>query len=490
MFQGDKKFGQSILHAPEEALKRVLLPWIPKRVETYHLTLMTVPWCALILLFSYFARFNINWLWGVSAMIVAQYVTDLLDGAIGRQRDTGLVKWGFYMDHFLDFVFLCSLLIGYAILLPQIHRTALFFVMALFSGFMVNSFLAFAATNRFQIAYMGIGPTEIRLVFILINTLIIIFGTAPLIAALPYTLAGATFGLFFTVYRTQQDLWRTDMAAKHGHAPAPAAPSPRHRRSFVAAIALIITGIWLTTLPVREVIPLRLASLTLFAIAAGLFTVSLIDFRKLHRRRRFFLTALWVHLPYILMGLLLIAAMRIWFVVAPRGTDFPPVRPDTLDVPALTLDPYLSPASDAPAIWGEYRAACDALLAIEDQYRGFIHIDTLTEPAAHADAFTLFFGAYTRRCAIDLQMARLLLDDPALRQELDRATGGQATRRLRAATADAVWIRLAMGAAYLRLHRDQATPGSPLPPLIDANLAFLTANLPAATRATLLSILR
>ena len=90
MFQGDKKFGQSILHKPEEALKHILLPWVPRWLETYHLTLMTVPWCGLILLFSYFARFNIHWLWGVSIMIVAQYITDLLDGAIGRQRNTGL----------------------------------------------------------------------------------------------------------------------------------------------------------------------------------------------------------------------------------------------------------------------------------------------------------------------------------------------------------------------------------------------------------------
>jgi phosphatidylglycerophosphate synthase len=214
-FKGDVKFGQSALHTQEEWLKKRLLPLVPRRVETYHLTLTTVAWSLLIILFSFFARFHPAWLWGVSLMIVMQYLTDLLDGAVGRLRNTGLVKWGYYMDHFLDFVFLCAILIGYAILLPQAYRTDLFFIMALFAGFMVNSFLAFACTNRFQIAYLGVGPTEIRLVFIAVNTLIILFGKTHMVNALPYILALSAFGLFVTVYRTANALWRIDMHNKN-----------------------------------------------------------------------------------------------------------------------------------------------------------------------------------------------------------------------------------------------------------------------------------
>ena len=114
-FRGDKKFGQSWLHGPEERLKAFLIPLVPKGVETYHLTSMTVLWALLVPVFSILARRNNLWMLGVCALIVAQYVTDLLDGAIGRLRGTGLVKWGFFMDHFLDFVFLCSMLVGYAL---------------------------------------------------------------------------------------------------------------------------------------------------------------------------------------------------------------------------------------------------------------------------------------------------------------------------------------------------------------------------------------
>ena len=122
-FGGDKKFGASILHRAETGMKEWMVPRVPKRVETYHLTLTTVLWSLLIIVFSFLAKYNINWLWLVSLMIFLQYITDLLDGAIGRARDTGLIKWGFYMDHFLDYIFLCSILIGYSLILPDHYKS-------------------------------------------------------------------------------------------------------------------------------------------------------------------------------------------------------------------------------------------------------------------------------------------------------------------------------------------------------------------------------
>jgi phosphatidylglycerophosphate synthase len=214
-FGGDKKVGRWLLADAEERLKQWLLPKVPKRIETYHLTLSTLLWCAMIILFSFLARYDIRYLWVVSVMIFAQYITDLLDGAIGRERKTGLVKWGYYMDHFLDYIFLCSILIGYGLMIEDHNKYLLFYVLALFGAFMVNSFLSFAATGSFRISYMGFGPTEMRLVFILVNAFIICFHDRfNMTLMLPVVLAGATFVLFAVVYKTQQQLWRIDMEAK------------------------------------------------------------------------------------------------------------------------------------------------------------------------------------------------------------------------------------------------------------------------------------
>lgn len=216
-FGGALKLGGSILNPFEKKLVPIGVPYIPKSIETYHLTLTTILWSAFILVFSWLARTNIQWLWGVSVMILFQYITDLFDGAVGRYRDTGLVKWGFYMDHFLDYIFLASLVIGYAFIFPEGYDYSLMFVFMLFGGFMVHSYLGFAASNQFKISYLGIGPTEVRLIFIIINTLLIFFGRTYMAIALPYVIGFSLLGLCVVAFRTQKYLWNIDMEEKRKH---------------------------------------------------------------------------------------------------------------------------------------------------------------------------------------------------------------------------------------------------------------------------------
>lgn len=206
----DTKEGRWLLRRGEERLRDLLVPLVPRGVETYHLTNSTTVWMLGVIIFSFLARKDIRWLWGVSLMVLLQYVTDLLDGEIGRQRKTGLVRWGFYMDHLLDYLFLCSIMIGYAILLPASYHLTILFVFALVTGFMVNSFLSFHATGSFRIAYLGLGPTEIRLLFIIVNTLLILFGKTYISLALPYVLLFALCGLALVVATTQRLIWKLD----------------------------------------------------------------------------------------------------------------------------------------------------------------------------------------------------------------------------------------------------------------------------------------
>jgi phosphatidylglycerophosphate synthase len=147
-------------------------------------------------------------------MIFFQYVTDHYDGKVGKYRNTGLVRWGYYMDHLLDYVFLCSVIIGYAFILPEKSRYQLLFLLAVFAAFAVSSFLAFSATDRLTISYLKLGPTEFRLALIVINTLLILLGTRYMISGLKYVNAGAVVGLCFVVYKTQKNIWQLDMREK------------------------------------------------------------------------------------------------------------------------------------------------------------------------------------------------------------------------------------------------------------------------------------
>ena len=213
-FTGDKKEGTFFLKNFEKKLVEKVVPKVPKWIGTHHLTYTTILWSALIILFSYFAQWDINWLWWVSLVIFCQWFTDLLDGAVGRYRKTGLIKWGYYMDHFLDYVFLCSIMIGYSFIVPQKYIYLSFFIFAVFVAFMINSFLEFSVTNKFRVSYYNIGPTEVRMVFVTVNALICIFGKVYIEKVLPYVLIGSVIGLFFVVYKIQKNLWKLDMKNK------------------------------------------------------------------------------------------------------------------------------------------------------------------------------------------------------------------------------------------------------------------------------------
>ncbi len=213
-FAGDKKIGRSILSGSENRLKNWAVPKIPEYIETYHLTLMTLVWSLLNVIWGFYAKDNLEFLWLVSLMILLQYLTDLFDGELGRQRDTGLIKWGFYMDHFLDYIFLCSLVfVGYMI--SPIGLEIWYFALVVILGaYMVNSFLSFAATNEFQIYYFGFGPTEMRVIFILVNTYIIIYGTRNFNILLPMVVLLCLIGLIINTYQIHKRLWHLDMQTK------------------------------------------------------------------------------------------------------------------------------------------------------------------------------------------------------------------------------------------------------------------------------------
>lgn len=208
---------RTLLAPYEKRFIQWLTPYFPSWVQTWHLTLLTIPWCVGLIGFGYLAGIsgNLHWLWLSSLMIALQWFTDAFDGAIGRHKNTGLVKWGFYMDHLLDYVFLCAILIGYALLAQtQAGREWVYLLIPVCAGFMIASFLGFGATGEFKITYLATGPTEMRLWFIALNTALIVFGTAWIERLLPWMLVAAILFLVFVCFRTQKYLWQLDMSIK------------------------------------------------------------------------------------------------------------------------------------------------------------------------------------------------------------------------------------------------------------------------------------
>ena len=221
-FAGDKKKGTSLLGPFERRFIDWGIPKVPKSIMSHHLTYITILWSAGTILFGWLATQNLAWLNGVSVMVFGQWLTDSFDGSLGKFRKQGLVKWGFYMDHLLDFLFAGSVVIAYSFLVEAEWLKFLFLLLLLVTGAtMAVSFLSFAATNQFQIAYYGIGPTEIRIGYIALNTFVWLVGTAIFSWGVPLVLALNVFAFVVLAAQTSKNLWAIDFDANVDGAPRP-----------------------------------------------------------------------------------------------------------------------------------------------------------------------------------------------------------------------------------------------------------------------------
>ncbi len=213
---GDTK--KEPLHSPLAKWERAYIDRnvtkLPLWLRSWQLTLMTLPFAAGLVIFGRLARDQHHWLWLSSLLMVAQWWTDCMDGTLGRVRGEGLVKWGFYMDHFCDFLFMSATFIGWMLLLDAGYpreRILLLLLMLLYQAMMVSSWLMFGATQKFKITYLGFGPTEVRVLCILVNTAAICFGTKVFSAGvLESALALMTLVLVYIVVVSQRRLWDLD----------------------------------------------------------------------------------------------------------------------------------------------------------------------------------------------------------------------------------------------------------------------------------------
>jgi hypothetical protein len=105
---------------------------------------------------------------------------------------------------------MASVFIGYGQLLPPESTHLMTWTIAVASGFMVSAFLAHGATGRLGLSVGGVGPLEMRLVFIGIYLTVYWGGSDSLLGIVPWVLVAALGVLSLTVYRQQQELWKSD----------------------------------------------------------------------------------------------------------------------------------------------------------------------------------------------------------------------------------------------------------------------------------------
>lgn len=84
--------------------KSFVVPRLPPFITTYNLTLISLLWSSLILFAGFKSIYNIKWFYLIIICVFFHIITDILDGAVGRFRNTGAIKWGYFMDHTMDII--------------------------------------------------------------------------------------------------------------------------------------------------------------------------------------------------------------------------------------------------------------------------------------------------------------------------------------------------------------------------------------------------
>ena len=111
------------------------------------------------------------WLWVASALLVVHWVGDSLDGTLARVRKIERPRYGYYLDHLVDAISTALIGIGLG-LSPYLLLAVGTLIVVAYLTLSINVYLESQAFGRFSIGYGFVGPTEVRVILIALNTLL------------------------------------------------------------------------------------------------------------------------------------------------------------------------------------------------------------------------------------------------------------------------------------------------------------------------------
>lgn len=158
-----------LLAVPEKRLLRWLAARLPRWVLPDDLTALGVVAAVGIAVAYQLSNEALGWLWVASGLLFLQWVGDSLDGTLARVRRIERPTYGFYLDHLVDAIATAAIGIGLG-LSPFMLLSVGTLIVVAYLILSINVYLESFAFGRFSIGYGKIGPTEIRLLLIALNT--------------------------------------------------------------------------------------------------------------------------------------------------------------------------------------------------------------------------------------------------------------------------------------------------------------------------------
>lgn len=162
----------SILNAAE---KKVLV-WLAERQPSWmtsdRLTFIGFLGAVTIAAGFILSSININFLWLSSLGFVINWYGDSLDGTLARVRNCQRPLYGYYLDHTIDGINESIMLFGLGIS-PLMNLPFALAILVLYLLMTINVSVNAHLKQEFRLTYIKLGPTEFRLIAIILITLYI-----------------------------------------------------------------------------------------------------------------------------------------------------------------------------------------------------------------------------------------------------------------------------------------------------------------------------
>lgn len=157
-------------------LERPALAWMaaksPAWVTPDLLTGLGVAGSVMCFVGYWLSNQSVWWLLFVNLGFILNWVGDSLDGTLARYRKIERPKFGFYIDHTVDAVTEFLTIIGIG-LSAYLRLDIAAFALIGYLLMSVHVYIRTAVDGVFKISYGTFGPTELRVIIMLVNTAIV-----------------------------------------------------------------------------------------------------------------------------------------------------------------------------------------------------------------------------------------------------------------------------------------------------------------------------
>ena len=156
------------------ALEKKVLVWLAERQPRWMtsdiLTYMGTFGAIVIATGYILSAWNIHFLWLSSLGFILNWYGDSLDGTLARVRNTQRPIYGYYLDHTIDAINEVMIFVGVG-LSGLMHLEIALLALIMYLLMTINVSINAHLKKEFKLTYASMGPTEFRIIMIIINTL-------------------------------------------------------------------------------------------------------------------------------------------------------------------------------------------------------------------------------------------------------------------------------------------------------------------------------